>query len=542
MLARFVPWRARSLVVIALALAATAFFATAAFGDGDPQPVDFAHNVTNAPAPVAGAVFGNGPAVKTGSPICTTPTQATANVNTDCETSSAGPGPHNETSIAINPTDQSNLIGGANDYQLGLNPAGHTTESVLSRAHVTFDGGHTWTMYPVFSNSAYQATGDPSVAFDDAGHAYYATLGFRFVSTIAQNPDVLVSTSSDKGKTWDVHRIAQGSGNEGSVGDLLDKEYVTAWGNGNAVVTFGDFRLAQKGAFTTAVIYSSITHDAGQTWSTPQPISLPDNQAFVSVPVRTSNGRLFAAYMNTADPIEGRDTYRVVELSPTTGAQIAGPFSVGLVFDGINDYPFALGSPTYHDSIFRSWAAGNITSDPTTPGHLAVVWSDMRNSVITSSDPYATETNSDVIVSQSFDYGRHWSTPKAITLANDQWMPWGAYDTHGLLRVGTFDRSLDGLNHVYNYSLATETAHASLTFATAPVTTVTSDPTMNDRWFARTLNPAFPFATSFIGDYSNIAVFPNGSGVASYWTDLRNAATFGGRTGHGEDAYFAKTP
>ena len=31
----------------------------------NPQPVDHTDNVTNAPAPVAGAVFGNGPAVKT---------------------------------------------------------------------------------------------------------------------------------------------------------------------------------------------------------------------------------------------------------------------------------------------------------------------------------------------------------------------------------------------------------------------------------------------------------------------------------------------
>ena len=166
----------------------------------------------------------------------------------------------------------------------------------------------------------------------------------------------------------------------------------------------------------------------------------------------------------------------------------------------------------------------------------------MNDGPATNQDPYQTQTNSDVIVSQSFDYGRSWSAPTPIALANDQWMPWGAYDTHGLLRVGTFDRSLDASNHVYNYSLASETAHASLAFATAPVTTVTSDPTKTDRWFARTLNPAFPFATSFIGDYSNIAVFPNGSGVASYWTDLRNDASFGGRIGHGEDAYFAKTP
>jgi hypothetical protein len=71
---------------------------------------------------------------------------------------------------------------------------------------------------------------------------------------------------------------------------------------------------------------------------------------------------------------------------------------------------------------------------------------------------------------------------------------------------------------------------------------VQSDPTRDDRWFARTVNPAFPFATAFLGDYSGIAVVPDGSGVVSYWTDMRNPVTFAGRTGHGEDAYFAKTP
>ncbi len=132
------------------------------------QPVDFSHTVLDAPAPVAGAVFGTGPALKPGQRICTTQTQTGANVNTDCERTA---GPHNETSIAINPTDELNLIGGANDYQLGLNRGGHVTETVLSRAHVTFDGGQTWSEYPINFNSAYQATGDPAVAFDAAGHA-----------------------------------------------------------------------------------------------------------------------------------------------------------------------------------------------------------------------------------------------------------------------------------------------------------------------------------------------------------------------------------
>lgn len=505
----------------------------------DPQPVDFTHNVTGAGAPVAGAVYGTGPATKTGTAICTTPTQPTPNVNTDCEGSV-----HNETSIAVNPTNPLNMIGGANDYQLSLNPGGHVTESVLSRAHVTFDGGRTWSEFPLYSNAAYQATGDPALAFDASGHAYYGTLGFRFVGPVdALNPDVLVADSGDSGRTWHVSRVAAGSGNETSVGDLLDKEYVAAWGNGNAIVAFGDFRLGQKGAVVNSRIYASVTHDAGATWSKPVVISGPLTEAFVSVPTVAADGRIYVAFMNTTDLTTARDTYEVVEVDPTTGARVAGPFAVSKVIDGATDYPISPdGRQTYQDSIFRSWAAGNITADPRDPTHLAVVWSDMRNSVTPApSDPYVAVTNSDVVVSQSFDRGRTWSAPTAMTLPNDQFMPWGAYDSAGRLRIGTFDRSVDAANHLYGYTLARETATDTLTFTAQQVSTVLSDPTRDDRWFAETANPAYPYATSFLGDYSNIAATPSG-GVVAYWTDMRNQACFAGRCGHGEDAYFATAP
>ena len=186
----------------AIALAITAAFALSAASsivigqeeEGGDRPVDITHNVNNAPAPIAGAVFGSGTPVKPGQVICTTPTQNTANVDTDCEKT----GPSNETSIAVNPTNPNNMIGGANDYQLGLNPGGHVTVSVHSRAHVTFDGGKTWSEYPILFGGAYQATGDPAVAFDAAGHAYYATLGFKFVGPAnTLNPDVLVANSAD---------------------------------------------------------------------------------------------------------------------------------------------------------------------------------------------------------------------------------------------------------------------------------------------------------------------------------------------------------
>lgn len=524
-------------LLLGLALVAFAILGTAIAAADDPQPIDFTHNGVDAPAPIAGAVFGSGSATKIGTPICTTTTSTAANVNTDCELNT----PHNETSIAVNPQNHANIIGGANDYQLAINPGGHVSETLLSRAHVSFDGGKTWTEYPLNSNSAYQASGDPSVAFDAAGNAYYGTLGFRFVGPVnAQNPDVLVGSSSDGGRTWSTSRIAQGSGVETSVGDLLDKEYVAAWGNGNAIVTFGDFRLAQKGSFVSARIYASVTHNAGKTWSTPQVISGSLDEAFVSVPTVTSDGRIFVSFLNTTDLTTGRDTYEVVQVDPHTGAAIGDPVDVATVIDGATDYPIAFGRQTYQDSVFRSWAAGNITADPTNSDHLAVVWSDMRNSTLPApSDPYSAVTNSDVVVSESFDGGQHWSAPAAYEIPGDQFMPWGAFDSSGTLRVGTFDRSYDPDNHLYGYSVLTGMPGSS---TSVQASDTLSDPTTGDRWFARTVNPAFPFASSFLGDYSNIAVVPGTTSVVAYWTDMRNDATFAGRTGHGEDAYFAMLP
>ncbi len=85
---------------------------TAATADTSPQPVDNMHNVQSAPAPDSSAQFGTAPKPRAGVPICTTATSTAANVNTNCE---ATAGPHNETSIAVNPTNPLNMIGGAND-------------------------------------------------------------------------------------------------------------------------------------------------------------------------------------------------------------------------------------------------------------------------------------------------------------------------------------------------------------------------------------------------------------------------------------------
>jgi len=236
------------------------------------------------------------------------------------------------------------------------------------------------------------------------------------------------------------------------------------------------------------------------------------DDTFFSIPAVAADGRIYVAFLNVT---ASDDEYAVVEVSPQTGEKVAGPFTVATLIDGSPNRPIAFVRQIYQDSIFRAAVLGNITADPTNPAHLAVIWPDMRNSPPPPQnlDPYSSITNADVIVSQSFDNGRTWSTPVAFALGGDQFMPWGTYDDNGILRIGFYDRQYDVANDKYGYTLATETAPGALTFTTKQLTTALSDPTAGNRWFARTLNQLFPFATLFIGDYSTIAAVPGGARV-----------------------------
>jgi hypothetical protein len=362
--------------------------------------------------------------------------------------------------------------------------------------------------------------------------------------------------TSDGGKTWTGPvRVASGTGVISSVSRFNDKPYSTAWGSGNAIVTWTVFNLSIKGSYISSPIFASVTHDGGNTWSKPTEISgsapfcvgtqggTACNSDQFSVPIVAADGSIYVAFVNSSEfTSPGRDQYLVVKVDPTTGQRTAGPFRASTIFDGFTDYPINIdGRQTYQDSEFRTNPAGNITADPTNPSHLALVWSDMRNSTLPApSDPYSATTNSDVIVSQSSDGGATWSAPTAITAAGDQFMPWGAYDSSGTLRIGYFDRSYDPANHMFGYTLATETSPGSLAFATTELTTTLSDPTKGDRWFSGiTVNNAFPHPTRFLGDYSGIA---GGAGATALWTDLRNTVCFTVRCGAGEDAFYAAAP
>src|SRR5690348_234728 len=112
----------------------------------------------------------------------------------------------NETPLAVNPTNPSNLLTGNNDWNYndgcGVN--------------ASFDGGKTWTktlpqgFIPgvtrftddpgVPGTGKYDFGGDPAVAFGPNGTAYFACFGYQASSPYGVV--LLVSRSFDGGETW----------------------------------------------------------------------------------------------------------------------------------------------------------------------------------------------------------------------------------------------------------------------------------------------------------------------------------------------------
>jgi hypothetical protein len=553
-----VRWFVRSLIVVAAFALALPAFAE----EGVPRPLTHAEmNPLNALEPTGTkslAKGGMGDIVNPPNPICTQTWHQGDVYRTDCE----GNQPDNETSIAIDPTDPNRILTAANDYQGVLIPGGGFGGNALyTRAMLSTDGGHTWVTHPI-PYKQYRATGDPAVAYDADGRAYIGTLGFGFSNggSAFRNPDVLVTHSDDGGVNWSRPSVVDvGPGSWMSPGPSQDKEMLTALGLGNALVTWTRFLLGKHGAYIQSPIYASITHDGGDTWSTPAEISGAAsfcegsgpgpsnacNNSQYSWPAHTADGRTFVTFMTT-DPNarDFDDQALVVQVSSQTGHLVAGPWRVSSVEDGVADFPKSwLGDFTLQDSQFRLGGQGAIAADPTDPDHLAIVWTDMRNSPSANNgrhqQPYETVTNADVMLSESTDAGRHWSAPDVVGAnpRNDQWFPSVTFLSDGRLVVGMNDRAFDAANHRFAYSLSLQTAGG---WSTQNVSGALSDPTKDNRWFTGgQIFPNFPYPTTFIGDYTEIAA--SGTTVRSFWTDLRNDTSVFGRTGHDEQLMETRT-
>ncbi len=464
--------------------------------------------------------------------------------------------PHNEMSIAVDPTNANHIVAGSNDYELFF--VGSTViERIIAGFYTSTDGGTTWHNGHI-DPGGFTFGGDPAVAFNvKLGLVHYGTTAFNagqhggFATATVE-----VNTSPDGGLTFG-HPVIVALGMGGTrVTVFNDKSYITVDNNpaspfyGRLYVTWTRFTFDQLGGYISSPIFLSFSDDGGQTFSAGQEISGTSstlcanpfrsfntnicNEDQFSSPVVGPDGTVYVAFEN--QEFQGastgfRNQYLVVH-STDGGVTFGTPSqAVFPIFDGGNDYPINVnGRQTLSNSQFRVNSAGNLALDPSSgpgPGTtgLFISFSDNRKGVATCASPCTFQTvttNTDVFVVSSTNGGTNWSMPVPVPAGgssdNDQFYPWAAVSSTGILKVAFKDRSYDPSNIKYGETLATST-DGGASFTSAHVDSGLSNPN-DSRWFTNggTTNGK----ATFLGDYEGLAI---GSDGVSHpiWTDMRSS-------------------
>ncbi len=451
--------------------------------------------------------------------------------------------PHNETAVISDPNDPSHLLAGSNDTQL-VSLSARTAMGY----YTSFDGGRTW-LNGVINGAGFAQTADAAVGFDLNGGAFYVMVSFDLGrGGQALGGAIQVAASSDGARTFGTPVTVDESTSDGVFEDkpylVVDTSLASPFVN-NVYVTWTRFVFDSRDNYLESPIFFSASRDGGHTWSAPKEISgrnpalctfsltpLPYDgrcrEDQFSSPVVAQDGTIFVAFENDQAVNDGnfRDQYLVVSSSDGGESWTAPVRASDLIQDGVNDYPInVIGRQTLSNTQFRVNSAGNLCVDQNS-GALFIVWSDNRHGT-------ASSTNTDVFMVSSPD-GINWSSPRAVSAApNDQFYPWCAIGPDGTLNVSFMDRSYDSKNVKYGITLVRQRAGQ---LHSAQVDTGLSDPN-HARWFSS----ATGGKTTFLGDYTGLAV--DGNGVAHpVWTDMRRVVTVRQLTGTTEDIFTAAVP
>jgi hypothetical protein len=482
--------------------------------------------------------------------------------------------PHNEMSIAVDPANPNHVVAGSNDYELFFQ-GGFIVERIIAGYYTSFDGGKIW-LNGHIDPGGFTFNGDPGVAFNTKlGLVHYVTINSNGGQAAGfATASILLSTSSNGGQTFGLPKVvALGTGSSRNV-VFNDKPYLTVDNSpgsafyGRLYVTWTQFTFDQFGRYISSPIFLSFSDDGGQTFSAGKEISGTStslcanpfisfntnicNEDQFSSPVVGPDGTLYVAFEN--EEFQGastgfQDQYLMVR-STDGGVTFGAPSqAVFPIFDGSNDYPINVdGRQTLTNTQFRVSSAGNLAVDPSSgpvssTTRLYVAFSDNRNGHLTG-DFTTVTTNTDVFTVATADGGSTWGSISPVLTGwnakNDQFYPWAAVSSTGVLKVAFKDRSYDSANIKYGETLATST-NGGTSFSSVRVDTGLSNPN-DSRWFTNggTTNGK----ATFIGDYENLAI---GSDGVSHpiWTDMRTSQFPSPPSGRGhntQDAVTASVP
>jgi len=448
----------------------------------------------------------------------------------------------NEPTIAVNPTNPSLLVAGANDEQRqppcgpgpvrGSVPAndcsffpGVGTDGVYTSS----DGGASWTnrgLLPGFSDNGgnLQSDGDPRVvygprpdasgsfasaraagAFVNGVRAYYGGLAeFAPGSSQGQQaPELLtVSTSDNNGVSWsDPVIAANGHG-------FLFNDKPDVWVDrnpgspffGRVYVSWTQFRGS---AFTffgepVRVVFSD---DGGKTWSKERQLSAAQNIGHggrQGSTVRTGpDGTVYVVWEDS----DVNGFKQVVAVSHDGGVTFSRPIDIARVRDIQDPIPGA----NFRDNSFPSLAVDQRT------GAVFVAWADLRNGT------------GRIVVSKSSDHGSTWSTPAVVSPAADGYAffqgldvaPNGRVDVgYQALKANATGPAAYGTGNATIDSFYVQSTNGGATWsASTQVSSVSSDPAASAQ---------NNLARQFWGDYNTLA--STSANAFFIYTDSRNGA------------------
>jgi len=364
-----------------------------------------------------------------------------------------------EVSIAINPTNPSNLAAGAN----------------LRYTYRSTDGGLTWIESQL--TSAYGVYGDPCVTFDALGNLYYGHLsnppsGGYWIDRI------VVQKSTNGGQTWTTgvgigyNPPRRNQDKEWLIADMTNSPYRH---NVYAAWTEFDSYGSTLPSDSSRILFSRSV-DGGATWSAPVRVSDrggdcidSDNTVEGAVPAVGPNGEVYVSW--------------------------SGP--LGIMFDKSTDGGVTFGTDRFVAAqpggwdfdvpgIYRANGLPITLCDVSTSPHrgtLYINWSDQRNGL----------NNTDVFLIKSTDGGNTWSSIKKVNddlTTTHQFFTWMTIDqTTGFLYCVFYDRR--------NYTTTQTDVYVARS----------TDGGETFQNFRVSQSSFSPQASVFFGDYTGIAAY-----------------------------------
>ena len=324
----------------------------------------------------------------------------------------------NETAIAQNPFNHSQLISLYNDYRRGDSTCG---------ASFSRNGGSSWTDATLptgftrgtaFGNVAreyWQGGGDPSVAWDTRGNAYYACQVFQRGPSTTNNPDqssaiyVFRSTGDGGASTVFPGRPAVETFTTAASGlPFNDKPYMTV--DNSVTSPFRDRIYVTWTLFApsgTSYLFEVHSNDYGESFSRPVLVSTTSslcspppgvptprgtcNENQFSDPFTGPDGTLYVAYSNFNTSNIGKDNHFQILLVRSTngGRSFSAPVLVGKYYDLPDCATYQGGQDagvlcvpekgTAKNSVFRAtnYASGGV--NPARPRQVVVTYGSYIN-------------------------------------------------------------------------------------------------------------------------------------------------------------------